>query len=324
MHDLNELQSFYKNDLRQPLGRLEAARKAAIGKILMLAGLLITICLLALFYLPANLKAGTVILAVVSLIAFAIAAVLITDNWKQSFKSTIIPKLINHIEPGLSYDAEGKIEQRVFEASRLYQMRMYNYDGEDLVSGSMGGFEVSFCELDVTRNSSSKNNNDTTIFEGMFLVARIDSGIEDSVWLVPDIHQQLKSQLPQGMLGGMLEGLVDLLPKQSGERVTLDDTEFMSRYGVFAENEETARRLLTDDLRQHLIALQSDTGQEVRISFQPDQISVALSLQGDDLFDPRLLKTVLSYEVVRGFFEDFNRAYGIINAVRPVIEYRTP
>jgi hypothetical protein len=318
VHDLNDLQQFYKNDLSQPLRRLESARKSTLAKILVLAGVLLTVNILLAFRLEGDMKALAVFSSVGSLIGFAFFAFGATTKWSEDFKSTIIPQLLARIEPGLTYSPKEKIDQALFEASRLYEMRMYHYSGEDLVSGTISGLELSFCELDITKQSTKKNDTNTTIFNGMFLIAQVDVGIDDSVWLVPHIHETLKGNLPQGKLGEMLGGLLDRLPKQSGEKVTLDDTEFMQLFGVRAEREETAHRLLTDDLRRHLIALRESTGQDVRVSFTPDQISVALSLDGN-LFDPSLTKTVLSYEVVAKFFEDFTQAYGIIAAVRPVI-----
>lgn len=99
------------------------------------------------------------------------------------------------------------------------------------------------------------------------------------MWLLPVGHKNAKdalSGLSQGVMGGLLKGLIDILPDQPGEQMELDDPEFMALYSIYAESEEIALRLLTYNLRRQLIALQKATGQEVRVSFQPGQISVAL------------------------------------------------
>jgi hypothetical protein len=323
MHDLNDLQDFYKNELRQPLDKLEAARKGVLMKLLLLCPVLIALNALIIYYLPANLKAAATFTILGSLVGFGIVAYVLTTKWQEAFKSTIIPQLLAQIDPSLRYSAKGKIDSQVFDASRLYDpSKIYDYDGDDLVSGSLLGMPVSFCELDITKSSSKKNQSTRTIFHGMFLVAEVDAGIEDSVWLLPVGHKNAKdalSGLSQGVMGGLFKGLIDQLPDQAGEQMELGDPEFMALYSIYAESEETALRLLTDDLRRHLIALQKATGQEVRVSFQPGQISVALSLKGE-LFEPRLRKTVLSYEVVRRFVEDFTQAYGILAAVHPAIQ----
>jgi hypothetical protein len=323
VRDLKDLQHFYKNQLRQPLDELEAARKGVLTKLRLLAPVLIAVNALLIYYLPPNLKAGSAFTILGSLVLFGIAAYVFTTKWQESFKSTIIPQLLAQIDPSLRYNANGKIESQVFDASRLYDpCQMYAYDGEDLITGQLLGMPVSFCELDITTSSSKKNQSRRTIFQGMFLVAEVDSGIEDSVWLLPVGHMNAKdalSQLSPGIMRGLLKGLLDRLPDQAGEQMELEDAEFMRLYSIYAESEETALRLLTDDLRRHLIALQRGTGQEVRVSFQPGQISVALSLEGE-LFEPRLRKTVLSYEVVRRFIEDFSQAYGILAAVHPAIQ----
>jgi len=320
MQDSNALEYFYVNNLKEPLQRLEAARKVAFMKILVLAGILVSVNILLLFQLKGDLKALVVFTGLFSLIGFTIFAVSTTIKWATAFKSTIIPKFLARIEPSLTYDAEGKIASDVFHESRLYEVsQAYDYDGEDLVRGNLGGWPVSFCELNITRSTGKNSKKSRRVFRGIFLVAEVESGIDDSVWLMPSGYANAKEQLQNSVIGGMLGGLIDLLPEQAGEKVILDDSEFMSLYTILAETEETARRLLTDDLRRHLIALRKSTGQQVRVSFQPGQISVALSLD-NDLFDPSVRKTVHSYEVVSQFVEDFRQAYGIIEAVRPAIQ----
>ena len=84
-----------------------------------------------------------------------------------------------------------------------------------------------------------------------------------------------------------------------------------------AENESTATRLLNDELREKLIELRQRSNQDARVSFQPDRIAVALSTEGN-LFEPRLTKTILSYEVVRQFAEDVTHALSIVLAIQPV------
>lgn len=313
MEDLKSLEQFYTVDLREPLSRLERTRKQILWKTLLQALGLTIVNVFVFLIMKGNEKSLAAFTSVGSLVWLAYFALSRDIRWTKDFKTTIIPQLLNRIEPSLVYSPEAKIESRVFDASCLYEFsQMYDYDGEDLVTGSLGGVPVSFCELHVT--SGSSKNGRTTHFRGIFLVADVDVGIDDPVWLLPREYVNMKEKFSRA--SRFLSGFLDRMNQRKGEKVQLEDEEFNRLYSIVAENGQTAKRLLTEDLRQRLIDLRRRAGEDVRVSFQPNQIAVALSTNGDH-FDPPLTKSLLSYNGARRFAEDVSHALSIVIAIRP-------
>ncbi|MEM7014222.1 MAG: DUF3137 domain-containing protein, partial [Verrucomicrobiota bacterium] len=157
-------------------------------------------------------------------------------------------------------------------------------------------------------------NGRTTRFRGMFLVADVDVGIDDPVWLLPRDYVNMKEKL--GRVSSLLSGFLDRMNQRKGDKVQIEDEEFNRLYSVVAENEQTATRLLTAELRHRLIALRQRAGEDVRISFQSNQIAVALWTDTDH-FDPPLTKSLLSYDGARRFAADVSHALSIVIAIRP-------
>lgn len=314
MDDLKALEHFYTNDLRGPLSRLERRRKQILWKSLLLALGLTVANVLVFLVMEGNEKSLAAFTTVGSLVWLAYFALSEDARWANDFKTTVIPRLLNRIEPSLAYSPEGKIESRMFDATCLYEFsQMFDYDGEDLVTGMLGGVPVSFCELRVTSGSSRSGRK--TRFRGMFLVAEVDVGINDPVWLLPQDYVNMRDKF--GPVSHLLSGVLNRMSQRSGEEFELDDSEFMDLYSVVAEDGQTAARLLTKDLRGKLIDLRRCFGGEVRVSFQPNQIAVALSTEGGH-FEPRLTKSVLSNDVARRFAEDVSHALRIVIAIQPM------
>ena len=312
MDDQEALEHFYTNDLREPLSRLERERKRILWKILLRAVVLAIANVLLFLVMEGNEKQVVVFTSIGSLVWLAFFASRKDDHWTDEFKATITPRLLNRIEPSLVYTPEGKIESRVFHGSCLYEFsQMFDYDGEDLVTGMLAGVPVSFCELRIS--SKGSNRREGTRFRGMFLVADVELGIDDPVWLLPRDFVNMRDKF--GRVSRLLSGVLDRMSQRRGEEIRLEDEEFMDLYSVVAENGQTATRLLTADLRQRLIDLRRRSGGEVRVSFQPNQIAVTLSTDGGH-FDPPLTKSILSYDVARRFADDVSHALSIVSAIR--------
>lgn len=314
MDDLKALEQFYTNDLREPLARLEKARKRLLLTFLLITVVLVVANVSLFLVMEGNEKSLAAFTIVGSLIGFACLASSKMSRWANDFKTTVISPLLHRIEPRLTYYPGEKIDSEVFHATCLYEFsQAFDYDGEDLVTGVLAGVPVSFSELHVTSGSSKSGT--TTHFRGMFLVADVDVGIDDPVWLLP--HGYLSMRDKMGRVSGLLFGFLNRMSQREGEEIELEDNEFSKLYQVVAEDESTATRLLNDELREKLIELRQRSNQDARVSFQPNRIAVALSTEGN-LFEPRLTKTILSYEVVRQFAEDVTHALSIVLAIQPV------
>ena len=314
MNDLKDLEQFYTTDLRAPLSRLERERKRIVWMTLLQAVGLTVVNVLVFLVMEGNERSLAAFTTVGSLVWLGYFALSKDVRWAKEFKTTIIPPLLHRIESSFAYSPEGKIESRVFDATGLYEFsQTYDYDGEDLVTGTLGGIPVSFCELRVT--SGGSKNGRTTRFRGMFLVAEMDVGIDDAVWLLPEDYVSIREKM--GPVSRLLSGVLDRMSQRSGEEIELEDGEFMGLYSVVAEERETAARLLTEELRQKLIILRRRAGKDVRVSFQPNQVAVALWTDGGH-FEPHLTKSVLSYKVARRFAEDVSHALSVVIAIQAI------
>ena len=91
----------------------------------------------------------------------------------------------------------------------------------------------------------------------------------------------------------------------------LEDPEFEKKFVVYASDQIEARYILTPALMERLREFAEKTKHEVHISFVLSCVFIAISLK-ENLFEPRIYRTLLDYSTIEKYYDDLMMAIGIV------------
>ena len=205
----------------------------------------------------------------------------------------------------LDYQPNSMIDQVVYRSSLLFNHKPDRYKGEDMVKGQVGKTKIAFSELHTEYYTTDDKGRRTwhTIFRGLFFMADFNKDFKGHTLVLPDYSQRLF-----GGFGQKLQGMFSF----RGELVKLEDPEFEKRFVVYSSDQIEARYILTPALMQRLTEFAKKTKSEVRISFVLSCVFIAISLK-ENLFEPRIYRTILDFEPIEKYYDDLVMAIGIVD-----------
>ena len=204
------------------------------------------------------------------------------------------------------------VPQHVFSNSRLFEHRIDRYSGEDHVSGTIGSTEMRFSEIHAeykttTRDSKGRTRTEWhTLFKGLFFNADFNKDFKGTTVIVPDVAERA--------LGSWLGGLLQSMNfTRSGELIKLENPDFEKYFAVYGDDQIEARYILTPSLMEKLVKFREreETGNQVFISFARSCMNIAI-VTSSDRFEPRIIRTLVDFEMIKEFFLDFTLMTGIV------------
>jgi len=310
MKSLNDLREFYLKTLRPDLKVLDDRRKKIVRKLFLIGVptlIVVGLCLLVIFANELEIKVVFIPLFL-GIAVMAVAYRLLTKKFIADFKSSIIQRIVRFVDENLRYLSSACVSESDFKASRIFRHRIDRYRGDDLVQGRSGKTDVKFSEVHAeykTETRDSKGNRRTqwhTIFKGLFYIADFNKHIRGETVVLPDTAERLF-----GRLGRKLQSL----NKPRGQLISLEDPEFEKAFAVYGDDQIQSRYILSTSLMKRIMEFKKKTRRDVFLSFLGSSVYIAVSFQ-KDLFEPRIFKTLLDFEVVQEYFEDLTLAYGIV------------
>jgi hypothetical protein len=310
MRALEDFRSYYSSKLRPDLEKLEGERKASLRKVGIAAGVIGAIALAAMgLLIGLGVPAPALLFVVIpALILMTVAWFLLTKDFRRDFKNAVIRKIILYVDPELTYEAEGKISRGEFERSTLFKHGIDRYRGEDLVYGQIDKTKIRFSELHAeykTTTTDSKGRSRThwhTIFKGLFFIADFNKQFEGRTVVLPDSAEKLFGRLGQ-KLQEMNIGRDEL--------VKLEDPEFEEEFVVYGTDQVEARYILSTALMRRILEFKRKMRVPVHIGFVHSNLYMAISIR-KNMFEPRILHTILDFETVQDYLEDVLLAVGIV------------
>ena len=229
-------------------------------------------------------------------------------DYKSDFKDRIIEPLVGFVDPSLTYEKHGCIHEGLFMASDLFRHRIDAYRGDDKVSGVVGKTPFAFSEVHALYKTVTYTKNGGrqehwhTIFKGLFFVAEFNKDFNGTTVVLPDTAERLF-----GRLGQKLQSM----NTSRGELIKLEDPEFEKYFAVYGDDQIEARYILSPSLMRRITDFKVRTGRQIHIAFNHSQVFIAISYKRD-LFEPRLMRTLLDFEPIRDYFSDLATAVGIV------------
>ncbi len=188
-----------------------------------------------------------------------------------SFNEQIFGKIIRFINPTVEYVPIGHLGLPEFLESGMFEEKNYEIKGNDQISGFHNGVPFIMCELWVgyKRNFSDEKEGPDSVFSGQFFVARFNKRFSSTVFIRPKT----------GLKGIWGNNDISGYTNRIGEKVSLEDPEFMNMFEVYAEDQVEARYILTPSLMERIKELARKTGGQFYIAFSKNKITVANNSQ---------------------------------------------
>lgn len=132
------------------------------------------------------------------------------------------------------------------------------------------------------------------IFKGLFFRANFNKKFKGRTLVLP---RDLSSKM-------------QVLTKGRAAIVKLEDPEFANLFVVYGDQVE-ARFILSASLMEKIVNFRKKAGRKIYISFAESKIYVAIEYD-EDIFEPRLFKTMLKFTPMREYYESLQLMLGIV------------
>ena len=314
MKRLEEFRIFYNHTIHPELQRLERKRM----RLLILLAISI-IALVGLFVLELYIGILALTLTLMIPVALYIGYLIYrVRKFVQTFKPHVVNLILDFIDDGLnygtlSYDAKKSIPKQTFLASHIFKTPAPYYVGEDFITGKVGALTFDMCELDV-KEISPVSNSLSDVFRGVFLHATFEHDLEGVVIVWPrKYRQQLVASIKN----------VNFLGAKNVDHEILCE-EFRETYMTYATPDTHVVGMLPITMQEAIIEYlksidqyessapsQERSDRDFFMSFINNHIFVAFS-EEKDLLEPFILRSNLSFELVREFFEDIHLLLRIV------------
>jgi hypothetical protein len=300
MHSQESFRVFYDNTLLPVLHELEAERQKLVRNFLLyMAGALVLAFPLFVFVHPV---AGAAPL-IIAIVAYYIKFGQTISEKKNRFKQEIIGKTVTFLHGNLSYDHTRCIDKATYFRSKLYLENISRYNGDDLVSGTVGKTAIRFCELHTQQvRKSGKNTTVVTIFRGLFFIADFNKKFIGETFVLQDTAESTF-----GSLGTFFQKMNISRPKL----VKLEDIEFEKAFAVYGTDQIEARYILSTSLMQRIMEFRNKTGKNISLSFIDSNVFIGIPV-ARDLFEAPMFTTLVNYSMIAEYYNYLALCIGIV------------
>ncbi|GJM34152.1 MAG: hypothetical protein DHS20C18_31530 [Saprospiraceae bacterium] len=301
MDRLDDFRIYYNHTIYPELIRLERYRIRLI-RLIFFSSLMGIALLIVEMYLSILVVALVLTLPVVVYISYLTYRI---QRFRQTFKPQIMNLILDFMNglpnySNLKYDPKKKLEKDQFFKSGIFETSAVYYEGEDFISGMVGEMEFELCELAV-REISPVSNKLTEVFEGVFLYAIFGEDAEGSIVVWPRKKRQYltRSIKAYNWRGG--ENMDDEILNE----------QFREKFLVYATEDTHVVGILSEPMQEALVKYTEKTGKDIYLSFHNKEIYAGIT-EPRDLMEPFLLRSNLSFELVREFYLDIALALRIV------------
>ncbi|MGB5637278.1 MAG: DUF3137 domain-containing protein [Waterburya sp.] len=301
---LSQFKQYCQDNLLEHLQALECSRKRTLRSIF-ISGI---VCLILSLTIPAVIP----VIPVSAWIWIIFCRVCI-HIYGIGFKRNIIESIVDFIgdQGQLSYAAHLFLEnkrQTIIALTRSQilgdELEEPDYlEQEDCVYGTIGDTDIFFAEilakkfkgghLDEFGRESYRRK--SVLFRGLFFEARFAKNFVSRTFVMPN---DFKRKLTP-------------LNNWRGEVIKLEDPEFERMFRVYGDSQIESRYILSTNLMSRLVEFNQKAGRKVYLSFVDGFVYIAIPYR-HNLFEPRLFKTMMSFNPLKEYFQDLQLMIGIV------------
>ena len=306
----SELTDFYYKSLYPVLEDLEKERKQLRYRIVVV-GILYTL-IFALIFIPlySSIQDEDILIfggfGYIALGGF-IYKFLVKD-YTHEFKEKIISPLIDALDEDLSYHKDLHVSELLFNRSKLFSSPD-RVNGNDLVKGKILGTNIRFSDFHAEKRhrNSKGQDNWSTIFKGLFVVAEFNKNFIGETIVLPDTAQST--------FGDLLGHWLQAKNLARDELVKMDDVEFEKKFVVYSNDQIEARYILSHSIMKKLVTFHKKFGHPLYISFVRNHIHIAIYYD-KDMFEPSVFSSLLEYKTAMEYVDTLHLLTGIIEELK--------
>jgi len=166
----------------------------------------------------------------------------------REYKRTVVPKLVDAICPGATYNPQGDFPKETIRDSNLYPAGWgEHYKQEDTIRGKVGSTDFVYSELRLSHTQSNgKTTTEVVDFKGFAFEADFNKHFQG--------HTLLSTERVR------LMGRIGLFSNY--QRIRLEDVFFDEHYRTYATNDQEARYILTPALQHRIMQMEQILSRE--------------------------------------------------------------
>jgi hypothetical protein len=241
------------------------------------------------------------------------------SEWRNTFKTRVMTRLVKLFHPSLSYHPNRAIAEAEYHMSMLFHNSPDpdRYRGEDYIEGVIDKTDIRLSELhteyrQVTYDSKGRRHEHwVTIFRGLFISADFHKHFHGVTLVLPDTEQSWL-----GGFGQWLQSISAKLGNQPGELVKMEDPEFERLFKVFSTDQVEARYILTPNMIRRIVEFRNRTKSQVRLSFIASRVFVAISTYHNYFEPPSLFAPadkLLDPSTLAQYFDELKFALAVVD-----------
>ncbi len=200
------------------------------------------------------------------------------DDLTYTYKRTIIKEIINYLNPGAEYSPSKRISSKDYKKSGLFTHVFNYYGGEDFIKGVYKNVTFYSSELNTGHKTQSGNDNNVSIFHGLFFAAPLSSLFTANTYIWP-YHDK---QLPHSLADEYFERFMPL-PKLYHIKTTNPD--FDKHFWLYTTTPSEANEIVDAQMMERMIHFKRQINRDVRFSFVSGVCYVAIGVK-EDLLEP--------------------------------------
>lgn len=227
----------------------------------------------------------------------------------HNFKTKLFDKIIRYACPDAEYALHGHVSLAEFLESGMFDQKNYKIDGNDLVVGKHSGVPFQFCDLTVSHQKTfhKEGEDPDYVLYGQFFVARFNKSFSTPVYIVPK----------NGLAGFFTNNEIGNYLDTPGDKIELEDPDFMKMFKVYGGDQIEARYILTPSLMERIKNLAIRTKGQYYISFYNNKITVANN-SGKNNFEVSTFKSIAKNDnkLLIDFYQEICDQLAIIDELK--------
>lgn len=306
MRDLitkEEIKQVFAKKIKPKIPGLEAVRSATIKKIFIYCGSSSVILLYIIF---SNFERAVPFCLGIAGIIVGMIFKFITMKFVAQYKSEVIKEVFSALIPGSSYRPEGSIKEQTFLNSRIFDQSYDDFEGEDLVKGTLGDLGVEFSEIIVSEDVKTKNGSKkVTVYQGLFFAFTLPKDLRQNTLILEDSAEKSFGR-------GVGRFLQKVSARKGYELVQVESVEFEKHYVVYSSDQITSRVLLKPMVLDNLTNFKKKNKKLVDVSIRGKMLYLCIKTHQNH-FEPNLFGELVN-------LRDITEIYDLVMLVRDIYE----
>lgn len=264
----DKLQELFECELEQPLAETAEIRKR-MHKHMLMAIPFVVMAILMLFAPFRWLRiSGIIVFSLLAVYQLAVSQYYYS-KLVPFYRNTLVPKLIELINPEYIYTKQERFDVNLFNDSALFETQATNCDAGIMIVGEVEKIPFYFAEVHAKylQKNNEGQNSYPSLFYGLMFVADFNKHIKGRTFVVPD--KDLKEM--------KLIGIEKKIHPHFGKLIKLESPEFEHIFSVYGDSQQEARYVLTPAMMEAMVNIYKLYNREMYFSFVGSHVYCAIS-----------------------------------------------